>query len=169
MPGRLFDGWLCPSTLQARFEAIEPQSERRQRQPEAVQFFRARVVPVIHGERPVRLTLLDAPARYRENSAYTPRRLREQPFSALSGLARLSRHTQECETRFQLSSSTCASLRGALPWRRQGLPSSIQLARADKLLLLGSWLPPWVGPSSKSRHFEDATTKSYPAAVSHCS
>jgi len=49
MPGRLFDGWLCPLTLQARFEAIEPQSERRQRQPEAVQFFRAC---------PVRLTLV---------------------------------------------------------------------------------------------------------------
>ena len=40
------------------------------------------------------------------------------------------------ETRFQLSSRTFASLREALPWHRQGLPSSIRLARAEKLLLL---------------------------------
>lgn len=37
-----------------------------------------------------------APERYRANSEYTPRWPRVQPFSALSGPARLSRHMQEC-------------------------------------------------------------------------
>jgi len=58
-----------------------------------------------------------------------------------------------------------------LQWHRQALTSSIRLVRAEKLLLLGSWLPPWVsdlGPLSKSRHFDEATSKSYPAAISRC-
>jgi len=64
--------------------------------------------------------LRSAPERYRVNSAYIPRRLTEQPLSTLSGLARLSRQMRECETQFQLLSLTCASLREALPWHRQG-------------------------------------------------
>src|SRR5258708_36045332 len=73
-----------------------------------------------------------APERYRANNECTPRSPRVQPFSALPDLARLSRRIQECETRFRPSSSTCAFLRGALPRHREGLPSSIRLARAEK-------------------------------------
>jgi hypothetical protein len=71
------------------------------------------------------------PARYHENGAYIPRRLKVQRFSALLGLARLLLHMRESGTRFPLSSSRCASLREALPRHRQGLPSSVRLARAE--------------------------------------
>src|ERR1700692_3780117 len=78
------------------------------------------------------LSLACAPERYHANSEYTPRWPRVQPFSALPGLARLSRRMQECETRFRLSSSTCGSLPEALPRHRQGVPSSTQLIQAEK-------------------------------------
>src|SRR5712671_3418179 len=82
------------------------------------------------------LRLPGAPERYRANSEYTPRRLRERRFSTPSGFARLSRHMQEYATRFQLSSSTCASLREASQRHRRGLLSSIRLIRAEKPLQL---------------------------------
>jgi hypothetical protein len=78
------------------------------------------------------LRLPCAPGRYRANSAYTPRRLRERRVSTSSGFARLSRHMQEYATQFQLSSSTCASLREALPWHHRELFSSIRLIQAEK-------------------------------------
>src|SRR5258708_28536797 len=78
------------------------------------------------------LRLLCAPERYRANSEYTPRRLRERRFSTSSGFARLSRHKQEYATRFQLSSSTCASLREASQWHPRELFSSIRLIQAEK-------------------------------------
>src|SRR5260370_19867793 len=53
-----------------------------------------------------------APERYHANDECTPRSPRVQPFSALPGLARLSRRMQECETRFPPSSPTCAFPRG---------------------------------------------------------
>jgi hypothetical protein len=77
-----------------------------------------------------------APERYRGNSEYTPRRLRGRRFSTPSGLARLSRHMQEYVTRFQLSSSRCASLREASQWHRRALLSSIRLIQAEKPLQL---------------------------------
>src|SRR5258708_2669807 len=40
---------LCPSTIQADFEGVELQSERRQRPSEVNQFFGSLVVPGIHG------------------------------------------------------------------------------------------------------------------------
>src|SRR6478672_7804021 len=82
------------------------------------------------------LRLPCAPERYCANSEYTPRRLRERRFSTLSGFARLSWHRQEYATRFQLSSSTCASLREASQRRRRGLLSSIRLIQAEKPLQL---------------------------------
>src|ERR1700730_7770279 len=90
------------------------------------------------------LTQPGAPVRCRENSACIPRQLslRALPFSMLLGLSRLSRHRQESVKQSQLSSPTCASLREALPWHRQARTSSIRLTRAEKLLLLGSWLAP---------------------------
>src|SRR5712671_4949020 len=81
------------------------------------------------------------PARYRENSANIPRRLRELPFSVLSGFVRLSQHTQECETQSQLSWRTCASLREALPSHRLGLISLVRLARVEKPLQLRACTP----------------------------
>jgi hypothetical protein len=77
-----------------------------------------------------------APERYRGNSEYTPRRLRGRRSSTPSGLARLSRHMQEYVTRFQLSSSRCASLREASQWHRRALLSSIRLIQAEKPLQL---------------------------------
>src|SRR6266576_707318 len=78
------------------------------------------------------LRLLCAPERYRANSENTPRRLRELRFSTSSGFARLSRHMQGYATRFQLSSSTCASLREASQWHPRELFSSIRLIQAEK-------------------------------------
>ena len=71
------------------------------------------------------LRLPCAPERYRANSEYTPRRLRERRFSTSSGFARLSQHMQEYATRFQLSPSMCASLREASQRHRRGPLSSI--------------------------------------------
>src|SRR6476661_3807793 len=88
------------------------------------------------------LRLPCAPERYRANSDYTPRRLRERRFSTPSGFARLSRHMQECATRFQLSSSRCASLPEALPRHRRALLSSIPLIQAEKPLQLRPLLFP---------------------------
>src|SRR6266404_6210324 len=89
-----------------------------------------------HGVTPGRLSyalrLPCAPGKYRANSAYNPRWLRERRFSTPSGLARLSRHKQEYATRFQLSSSTCASLREASQRHRRALLSSILLIQAEK-------------------------------------
>src|SRR5882672_8654729 len=82
------------------------------------------------------IRLHSVPARYRENSANIPRRLRELPFSVLSGFVRLSQHTQECKTQSQLSWRTCASLPEALPSHRPGLISLVRLARVEKPLLL---------------------------------
>jgi hypothetical protein len=79
------------------------------------------------------LRLPCAPRRYRANSEYTPRRLRERRFSTPSGFARLSRQMQEYATRFQLSSSTCASLREASQRPRRGPLSSIRLIQAEKV------------------------------------
>src|SRR4029453_5271683 len=79
------------------------------------------------------LRLLCAPERYRANSENTPRRLRELRFSTPSDLVHLSRHMQGYATRFQLSSSTCASLREASQRHRRGLLSSIQSIQAEKL------------------------------------
>src|ERR1035441_2154982 len=90
----------------------------------------------------VRLTQPGAPERYRVNSAYTPRRLREHSFSAPPGLARLLRHKRECETRFRLSSPKCASPRGAPSRRRRELLSLFRSAQAGKLLPSRSLLPP---------------------------
>jgi hypothetical protein len=100
------------------------------------------------------LRLPCAPERYRANSDYTPRRLRERRFSTPSGFARLSRRMRECETQFQLSSSMCASLPGALPWHRRGLPSSIRLIRVEKLLQLRASVFPhaFYRPSLWRRH-----------------
>jgi predicted secreted protein len=81
-----------------------------------------------------------APAKYHGNSACIPRPPTEQSFSALSGLARLSRHTRESAMRFQPSWSRCASLREALPRPRQGLTSSTRSIQAEKPLLLRSWV-----------------------------
>ena len=80
--------------------------------------------------------LLCAPERYSANSENNPRRLRELRFSTPSGFARLSRHMQGYATRFQPSSSTCASLREASQRRRRGLLSSIRLIQAEKPLQL---------------------------------
>ncbi len=71
------------------------------------------------------LRLLCAPERYRANSENTPRRLRELRFSTSSGFARLSRHMQGYATRFQLSSSTCASLSIAAASSRTAFINSI--------------------------------------------
>src|SRR5260370_24380456 len=96
--------------------------------------------PAPHGVTPGRLSyalrLPCAPGKYRANSAYTPRRLRERLFSTSSGFARLSRHMQEYTMRFQLSSSTCASLREASQWHRRGLLSSVRLIRVERQLQL---------------------------------
>ena len=48
----------------------------------------------------VRLTLPGAPAKYRANSACNQSRIKERPFSALPGLAPLSRHMLECVMQF---------------------------------------------------------------------
>jgi hypothetical protein len=80
------------------------------------------------------LRLLCAPERYSANSENNPRRLRELRFSTPSGFARLSRHMQGYAMRFQLSSSTCASLREARQRRRRELLSSIRLIQAEKPL-----------------------------------
>jgi len=77
--------------------------------------------------------------RCRESNACIPRRLTEPSLSALLDRARRLRRMQVCETRFQLSSKTSASLREASPWHRQGLPSSTRSAQAEKLFLLFAW------------------------------
>src|ERR1700722_5757351 len=77
--------------------------------------------------------------RCRESNACIPRRPTEPSLSALLDRARRLRRMQVCETRFQLSSKTSASLREASPWHRQGLPSSTRLAQAEKLFLLFAW------------------------------
>jgi hypothetical protein len=97
------------------------------------------------------LRLPCAPARYRANSASTPRRPRAQPFSTLSGLARLSRRMQECAKRSRPSLTTCASLREASRRHCQGLPSSIQSSLAEKPLQLhASRLPHSTTPPALS-------------------
>jgi hypothetical protein len=78
------------------------------------------------------LRLPCAPGKYRANSAYNPRWLRERRFSTSSGFARLSRHMQEYATRFQPSSPTCASPREASQWHPRELFSSIRLIQAEK-------------------------------------
>ena len=75
------------------------------------------------------------PARYRENSVWTPRDLKEQPSSTPWDLARLLLRRRESPTQFQLLSPMCASLQEALPWRLRALISSTQLVQAEKLLL----------------------------------
>ena len=71
--------------------------------------------------------------RCRESIACIPRRLTEPSLSALRDRARRLRRMQGCETRFQPSSKTFASLQEASPRHRQGLPSSTRLAQAEKL------------------------------------
>src|SRR5436190_50043 len=83
-----------------------------------------------------------APAKYHENSACSPRWLTAQNFSIPWGLARLLPRMRESARRFRLSSSTCALLREASRWHHQGRSSSTGSIQAEKLLLLGSWLPP---------------------------
>src|SRR5438046_9987468 len=83
-----------------------------------------------------------APARYHENSACSPRWLTAQKFSAPWDLAGLLPRKRGSARRFQLSSSTSALLREAWRWHHQGRSSSTGSIQAEKLLLLGSWLPP---------------------------
>ena len=59
--------------MRPHFESIEVQDERRQRQPQIIQFFNAGIVPVFHGEFAygLRRTLSRSPPRVDIPSAET--------------------------------------------------------------------------------------------------
>src|ERR1700736_1302366 len=89
-----------------------------------------------------RLIRPGAPAIYRENNASTPPQPAVPPFSAPSGSARPWRRMREFVRQSPPSSSTCASLRAALPPPPQARTSSVRSIRAEKLLLSLSSRPP---------------------------